>query len=133
MNGGRFVLAVVIGFVVIFGYDYLVHGVLMMEEYQATSKIWRPDSQAPEFMAYMALSQFLYAVFFVFIFTRNYEGLGIAEGLRYGFYIGLLVASIQLGSYGYLPVPFLIVGGWMLASVAKGLLVGAVTAAVYRQ
>jgi len=73
------------------------------------------------------------AFFFVFIFTRNYEGLGIAEGVRYGFYIGLLVAAIQLGSYAYLPVPFMIVACWMVASLIQGILVGAVTAAVYRQ
>lgn len=131
MNVSRFVLAVLVAFAVIFGYDYLIHGVLMMDQYQATIKLWRP--QSPEFIVVMAASQFLYAIMFVFIFTRNYENLGISEGLRYGLYIGGLLAALTLGMYAYLPVPFTIVLSWMLADIIKGLLVGAVTAAVYRQ
>lgn len=131
MNVSRYVLAVLVAFAVIFGYDYLVHGVLMMDQYQETIKLWRP--QAPEFIVVMAASQFLYAIMFVFIFTRNYENLGLAEGLRFGLYIGALLAALTLGMYAFLPVPFKIVAYWMLADLIKGLLVGAVTAAVYRQ
>lgn len=131
MNMSRFVLAVLVAFAVIFGYDYLVHGVLLHDQYSATSQLWR--AQAPEYMIVMAASQFLFAIMFVFIFTRNYENMGIPEGLRYGFYIGLLIAALDLGAYAYLPVPFMIVLSWMAASLIKGLLIGAVTAAVYRQ
>lgn len=131
MNVSRYVLAVLVVFAVMFGFDYFVHGVLMMDQYQATAKLWRPKS--PEFLVVMAASQFLYAIMFVFIFTRNYENLGISEGLRYGLYIGLLLAALDLGVYSYLPIPFMIALSWMLTNVIKGLLLGAVTAAVYRQ
>lgn len=131
MNPGRYLLAVLVGFAVIFGYDYLVHGVLMMDQYEATMKLWRP--QAPMYMMVMAASQLFYAIMFVYIFTKNYESLGIPEGVRYGLYIGLLVSSLDLAAYAYLPVPFMLIVCSMGANIVKGILVGAVTAAVYKQ
>lgn len=131
MNVSRYVLAVLVVFAVMFGLDYFVHGVLMADQYHATMKLWRPKS--PEFLVVMAASQFLYSIMFVFIFTRNYEGLGISEGLRYGLYIGLLLAALDLGAYSYLPIPFMIALSWIISNVIKGMLLGAVTAAVYRQ
>ncbi len=126
----NYILAVIVAFAVIVGLDYLVHSLMLADLYERTAVLWRsPDTTQ---LWVMFLSQFLFSCVFVFIFTCNYENRGLAEGLRFGLYIGLLMASFDLGSYCYLPVPFVLTACWMLSSVVKCLCAGLVTAGIYR-
>ena len=135
MNVKRFIAAVLFAFVFIFAFQWLYHGVLLMDTYKATPNLWRPmdPKAAPTIYCYfMMISEFFMAFMLTFIFTRNYEGKGMGEGLRYGLYVGLLLAAIDLGKYAYMPVAFPLVASWMLGSLAVGMGAGLVIAAIYR-
>ena len=131
MNTKRFMFAFVATFIFVFLFEGLWHGVLMMPLYEATEEVWRPPADAS--MAFLALSQLLYALLISYIFTRNYQAKGLAEGLRFGLLMGLLVGSIQLGTYSYLPIPLTITLLWVLAEVLKGLGAGVLLALTYSE
>ncbi len=120
------VIAVLVFF---FLFDLLVHGKLMQSLYETTADVWRPMSEMKH--GYGFLSNVLLAVFSVCIisyaFCSNCENSceeTCAEKskkcpIMLGSILGLFVASMQLGSYCWLPVPFCIVGFWMLISFLK--------------
>jgi len=130
MNIKRYVLAVLAGFVFVFGFSFLVHGMLLKGLYEQTASVWRP--MAEHNMPVMFLSEFLFAAAAVFFFTRHYEGNGIAGGVRFGVYLGLVLAAINLGTYCYLPIPFSLVASWMVVSFVQSVGLGVVASLVYR-
>lgn len=134
MNAKRFIMAVVAAFAFVFVFEWVYHGVLLMDTYQATSDMWRPMGE--EFSQYCAAkmaSTFFMVFMMAYIFTCHYEGKGIGEGVRYGLYIGLLLAARDLGAYAYMPVEFSLVASWMLGALLTGLGAGATLAMVYRK
>jgi hypothetical protein len=131
MKTKRYLLAVLSTFVALFAIDFITHGVLLMGLYEETAQLWRPQEDYR--MPFMLISQLTFTAVFVCLFTRNYEGKGMGEGLRFGFYIGLLFATMNIGMYSYMPLPLALVGAWIVASIVKGLIMGAVTSLVYKK
>ena len=130
MNTKRYVLAVVAVFVTVFVYEFLVHGVLLMDMYEQTADMWKPQEESS--MLLMNFSQLAFAAVLVFIFTRNYEGKGAGEGVRFGLLIGLLLVAIELGVYCYLPVPMALWLAWIVIALGKGIISGLVAGLVYK-
>lgn len=140
MNTKRFVAAVLLSFVFIAAFNWLYHGVLLMDTYKATPDLWRPMPEGGKTETgmtihcwFMLASEFFMAFMLAFIYTRNYEGLGMAEGLRFGLYVGLLLAAIDLGKFAYMPVEFTLVASWMLGSLLIAMGTGLILAMVYRE
>ena len=131
MNIKRFIIAGLAVFILIQAIDWLVHGVLLASWYQEIKGLWRPDMM--DFMWIMVLGSLFYSFMFVFIFTRGYEERGVAEGARYGLFIGLLfnVTGI-LGQYAMYPIPFTLSMIWLAYGVIEMVIAGIVTAAIYR-
>ena len=67
MNIKRLLLAIVVGFVIIFGTDFLVHGLWLNPDYEATKSHWRPESEMQTHFYWMLLAQLLCVVTFVII------------------------------------------------------------------
>ena len=91
--------------------------------YTQTASVWRPCDPAHSKMWMMLLGQLFFAKVFTYIYAKGYEPgkPGLAQGLRYGFLIGLLI-SIPYVSVWYvvLPVPFKLALGWVAAGMADG-------------
>ena len=67
-----------------------------------------------------------------YLFTRHFENKGIDEGVRFGFYVGLLLAVVHLGSYVWMPVTGALVVGWIVSSLFWGVLSGVILGWLYR-
>jgi uncharacterized membrane-anchored protein YitT (DUF2179 family) len=131
LNRQGFIFSVAAVFALVICFDFIVHQVLLADMYWQTEEVWRTPQHMQ--MLPMFASQLFYALMFVYIFTRNYENKGIREGVRFGLYIGLLLAAIKLSTYGYLPIPFSLTLSWMVAAIIGGVLSGIVVALVYRK
>lgn len=130
-NIKSFLVTSLIVFGVIYFMDFLTHHIALVSLYQDTAEVWRAPTAMLQWPMY--LSQLSFAFVFVYLFTRNYEGKGVSEGVRFGLYVGLLLAAINIGVYAYLPVPLTLVLAWVIAGLTKSLILGATASYVYRE
>jgi hypothetical protein len=72
------------------------------------------------------------AFFFTFIFSKGYEGKGIMEGVRYGLYIGIWMASgMAYGSYSMINIPYSLALQWFIYGIIEYIVYGIVLSLVY--
>lgn len=129
MNTKRFFIASVCAFVFVFIYEFIVHGVLMMDLYQQTSDVWRPQEESN--MVIMLLSQFLFAVAVAFFYPIVGLDTDCKKGIPFGIGLGLVMATPQIASYCYLPIPLKISLLWALIVFVKALLTVLIVSYVY--
>ncbi len=125
---------VLIGFVAVFiamsACDFLVHGVILDASYKATASLWRPDMDS--MMWIYSVIGLIGSFFFSFIFSKGYEGKGIAEGARYGLYIGIwMSAGMAYGTYGMIAIPYSLALQWFLFGVVEYVLYGIILALIF--
>lgn len=123
-----------IGFVVVFlvmaFWQFLVNTVFLSADYEATKQLWRPMEEMKMGVFYVVY--LFMSFFFTLIFSKGYEGKGILEGARYGFYVGMLMAtSMAYGTYGSMPIPYTLALKWFLFGLFGWVVLGIVVAAVY--
>ena len=112
--------------------DFLVHGVLLTSEYQATKGIWRPDMMNLVWISY--LNSAIVAVCLSWIFSKGYEQKGLVEGVRFGVVSGLMISvGFAYGSYMSFNIPYSLALQWFLYSMVEFILFGLVLALVFRQ
>lgn len=113
----KMVLGGFAGFVFVFVFEFLFHGMLMMSLYEATQSVWRP--QAESSMGITLLSQFLFAIAVAFFYPIVGPDKNCKMAMPFGFGLGLVMAMPQIGTYSYLPIPISISLLWALASFVK--------------
>ena len=71
--------------------------------------------------------------FFVYIFTKGYEGKGVMEGLRYGLMIWafLSIPSVY-GQYMVYPLTYSIVLQWLISDLVILVILGIVVSLLYK-
>ena len=128
----KMLIGVVAVFITLELLDFLIHGVILMSTYAAMQNVWRPDMMAKMWVLHVV--KIITAFFFVLIFSKGYENKGIMEGLRYGFYIGMIVSSgFAFGSYASFPIPHVLALHWFILTLGEYLIAGVVVAQVYKQ
>lgn len=131
MNKKRYVISVLVTFVFVFLYDFLVHGYLLTDLYNQTAQLWRPEEEYK--MPFMFMSELGFSAVLAYIFTLNYEGKGIGEGIRFGLCMGMFLGAIEIGKYSYMPIPMVLMLSWVLAALLIGLGSGVVLSLVYKR
>jgi len=110
----RIVIGGIVLFVAVFGLDFLIHGVFLLDTYRETAAVWRPEVDMQKLHMFMFGSQIIFAfVFFGFFLNRIKEGVSkIHEGLVFGFFVGLLLVPANLMWYCVLPIPLSLAIRW---------------------
>lgn len=112
--------------------NFLIHGVLLKNQYQETAHLWRPESEMQQYRVPMILGQFLTALFFSMIFVHGYKGKGPIEGVRYGLLMGGVFTAGNLIMYAVAPWPLNLVVAWSVASIAQSVLLGVICTFTYK-
>jgi hypothetical protein len=132
MNVKRFLIAVVLVFAAFQIMDIFVHGFLLMKSYEALAQVWRPNLMSLTWIMYG--TGLVFAILFVYIFIKGYEGTGILEGVRFGIVAGLFVnVAGALNQYVIYPLPFVLVVQWLVYGTIECVIAGAIAAAAYRE
>ena len=125
-----------IGFIVVFigmsVLDFLIHAVILAPVYQAEpmKSLMRPDMESKIWIFYVVY--LIIAFFFTLIFSKGYEGKGIGEGVRYGLYVGLLMATpMAYSSFAMYPMPYYLALQWFIYGVLEYMILGILVAAVF--
>ncbi len=109
--------------------DFLVHGLLLGSTY-ASMSVWRPDMASKMWIIHVVT--LIGAFFFAFIFSKGYENKGIAEGVRYGLYIGVWMSvGMAYGTYAMVAIPYSLALEWFCLGVVEYVIAGAVLAMVF--
>ena len=132
MNIPRLILAIVVGFVVIFGTDFLIHVLWMAPDYQATQQLWRPEAEMASYRWWMFVAQLLLVFAFVMLWTRWASTAHITCAIGYGFLMGVFSGTWAIIMYVVLPMPCAIACKWFFAGIAQCILLGLVTYFVYK-
>ena len=91
-------------FVVLAVCDTIINTLLLSSAFAATASLWRSTADMKVWVFYVIY--LFVAFFFTLIFSKGYEGKGVMEGVRYGIYIGMMMAiSTAFGTYGAMPSP----------------------------
>jgi hypothetical protein len=131
----RWALASLAVFVVILVLEFVIHGVLLQGIYQQTAAVWRPQADMHRLAWLMWLGDLIFAAFFTLIYAYGYEKKkqGWEQGMRYGFYVGAMVASMQsLGNYVVMPIPGILAFYWFLAGMVEMLAAGIAVGMIYQ-
>jgi len=131
INCLRFFFASIAVFIFVFAFEFVFHSKLLEGMYEATMNLWLPEAEMR--WPFLFASHFLFSIFVVWLFTRHYEAKGICEGTRYGLWIGLILGSLPIAAYSYMPIPLTMVIAWVIGEFLKGLGSGIVASLVYRK
>ena len=123
-----------LGFVAVFitfeVLEFLIHGVILSATYQSLSSLWRPDMNSKMWIIH--LTTVISAFFFTFIFSKGYEGKGVAEGGRYGFYIGFWLSTLMAyATYAMIAIPYSLAVQWFIYGLIEYTVAGVVLALVF--
>ncbi|MEM7651457.1 MAG: hypothetical protein AAF204_05190 [Pseudomonadota bacterium] len=133
INLPRFLVMSVVGYAFLFGFEYLVHHILLMDLYTQTESLWRPMEAMEEFFPIMIVRNVLLVVLIGYIFTRNFEGKGIMEGIRFGLPVGVLLGLVMSSSYIWMSIPLELALGWASSGLGLGLGLGIVFSLIYKK
>jgi hypothetical protein len=132
MNIKRLILAIGIAFVLLWGTDFLVHGIWMMPDYRATQSLWRSDADMGSYMGWMLCAQLLFAITFVLLWTRWADTARLSCAFGFGLLMGLFSGVWAIIMYVVIPMPCSIACKWFFAGIVQSILIALVTFYVYK-
>lgn len=133
INWQKWLIATIAVFVGVFILDFIIHQQLLGDLYKENYRLFTSMKVMESRMSYMIASQVLFAAFFTFLYTQGYSGKGsIAEGLRYGLYLGLLIhVPKSVGSYVWSLYPMDLLQAWAVTGVVASIILGGIVGALY--
>src|SRR6185295_10880916 len=129
----KFLIAWLVMFVLYFAFGFIVHGVLLHDDYVATG-IMRPEDQQQGMMGLMVVAHVMLAGAFTWIYARGVENKPwLGQGLRFGLAVAFLaVIPLYLIYYVVQPLPSILVCKQIVFDTVCTLILGAVVAFLYR-
>ncbi len=128
----KFILAVIAIFILFSVLDYIMHGIILCQSYEATPTLWRPTAEMK-----MGLCQFVVLVgtiIFVWIYAGFFAKRGVGTGIKYGLLYGIAAGlGMGFGSYAAMPIPYNVALTWFIGTVIKLVLAGLVLGAIIRE
>ncbi|MFO0108971.1 MAG: hypothetical protein ACK52W_00320 [Alphaproteobacteria bacterium] len=138
----KWLLGAVVLFFYLSGYDFLVHGNLLLQQYMDTASLWRPMEEVQELMQWdligtAALGLLVACAYKCWRCKITCGKIGSAQcpflkSAKAGFWFGLIIGIISAKSYVWLPIPAELALSWLAAEIVKWTLAGIVLAAVYQ-
>lgn len=132
MNILRLLLAILIGFVLVFGTDFLIHGIWLKPDYEATRALWRPETEMGTRIAWMFFGQFLCAGCFMVIWALGFAGRSIGTGILVGLILGVFGQVWVIVNFVVMPVPGELAAKWFFSGLVQVMLLGMAAALIYR-
>jgi hypothetical protein len=128
----KLALATVAGYIVLMVTNYLVHSVLLMNDYAAIPESHRnPAGVMHRFWA-MLIGQFFFAAMFAYIYARGAEHKPwLIQGIRYGIIMTFMtVVPYSLSDYVVYIVPYQLVIKWMVLGGIQLIILGMIVAGI---
>jgi hypothetical protein len=134
MMNKTFLTAWSVVFILWFIGSFIVHGVLLHDDYAQLPDLFRPEGESRRYFPLMLLAHIIMAGAFVWIYARGSENKPwVGQGLRFGAAIALLtVVSIYAIYFVVQPMPGSLVIKQIVLGGILSLILGMAAAYVYR-
>ena len=131
----RFALAWLVIFIAWFLGSFLVHAVLLHDDYMAAQSLFRPEPEAQKFFPLMILAHIFLAGAFVWIYARGVEAKPwLGQGIRFAIaVIFLTTLPLYLIYYVVQPMPGATVLKQIIFDGILILILGAIVGFMYRR
>lgn len=114
----KYLLAVLIAFVVVAIVDWPLQTFLFMGLYEQSSELWRPMQEMKFVLGYIVF--ILNLAGFAYIYWKMVSNKSAMRGLIYGVVWGLAAGlGMGYGTYAYMPIPYWLAFGWFISSVIE--------------
>ena len=132
MNTKKFVLTVIVVFVVANLTGFLIHALLLRPDYMAIVGQYRPEGE--QNMLFINLAYLSFALGSVWIYAKGVENKRwLGQGIRFGMAMWLILAIPSFFiAYAVQPVPMTLMVKQVLFEGVDKILLGVITAAIYR-
>jgi len=133
MNIPRLLLAILAGFIFVFGSDFVIHTIWLKPDYMASMQLWRPDPEMMERFHWMIAGHFLCVVAFVLIWAIGFApGGNMTVACIYGLLMGLFSQATTLITYVVAPMPGTLMSKWFFIGLVQAVLLAIVTFKTYK-
>ena len=131
----RFLVAWLVLFIAWFLGSFVVHGLLLHNDYMALPNLFRKEADAQNFFPLMLLAHVFLSGAFVWIYARGVEARPwLGQGLRYGLAVVFLTTvPLYLIYFVVQPMPGVTVAKQIVFDGALVLILGAIVAFMYRR
>jgi hypothetical protein len=131
----KFAIAWIVLFVAWMAGSFVVHGVLLHDDYVNLSQLFRSEEEAGKYFPLMILAHVIMAGALVWIYSRGVDAKPWpAQGLRFGVAIALLtVVPTYMIYYVVQPMPGILVAKQIVFDGLLIVLLGVIVSAVYRK
>ncbi len=135
MNTKKFLITAVVVFVVGFGLNFAIHGVLLQDDYSKLPNLLRTQQDAQNYFHFMIVANFLFSLALAWIYAQGVtEAPWIGQGIRFGLALWLLTAVPgYLTYYAVQPWPVEVIYKSIGFDLVRITLLGIVAAAIYRK
>jgi len=127
-------IGTIVVFIVMTLTSFLIHQVVLGATYQSPSMapLMRPAAEGAANLWIHFVTGAIASFFFTLIFSKGCEGKGIGEGVRYGFYVGMLTSiPMAYDTYAEMPIPYALALQWFLYGLCQYILLGVAVAMIY--
>ena len=132
MNWKKFFFAFVAAFVFLFVFGFLWYATLMHDAHREVPALLRPENDLNSYFGWLALGQFVMALFFTLLCARYVPSGGASAGAMLGLLVGLVYAGPHLISFAVQPLTFKILCGWITGAVIQFTVAGAIVGTIYK-
>ena len=131
----KFIIAWIAIFIAWFAGSFVVHGVLLHDDYMKLTNLFRPEADAQKYMPLMVLAHVLLSGALVWIYARGVEAKPwLPQGIRFGVAVALLtIVPTYLIYYVVQPMPGATVAKQIVFDGVLTLVLASITAFIYRQ
>ncbi|MEX0733893.1 MAG: hypothetical protein WD944_05975 [Steroidobacteraceae bacterium] len=130
----KFFIAWLVMFIVYMAGGFIVHGMLLKDDYMGLPNLFRNEEESMPYLHLMIIAHVLMAGAFTWIYARGVENKPwLGQGLRFGLAVALLaVVPIYLIYFTVQPMPAVLAVKQIVYDSIVTLILGAVVAFLYR-
>jgi len=134
MNTKPFIIGTLVACLTFAALHGLLHGVVLSDLYEITKGVWRSENARNGMLPILIPYYLVICLGFVYLFARGYRGKGWAEGVRYGLVFGFVMATAgSIEKFLLLDIPARLALGWFMGTLFQYMIMGIMTAVIYRQ
>ena len=132
MNLKKLVPTIIVVFIVANFFGFLIHAVLLKADYMPIAGYYRPRGE--EKMLFISLAYLAFAIGSVWVYAKGVENKSwLGQGIRFGIAMWLILAVPSFFiAYAVQPAPGMLMAKQVLFEGAAKILLGILTAALYR-